>query len=146
MQELIEFTIENREDIWKIPPETKVIRIDCGLAMHAAKEIVLRCRELDKIIFSGNAFNLTEREVRDYLNAEIYHIAIEGEFTHHGVPPKIADAIKKLYARGDHNLDSLALKFRLPKEKIWHIIHGKAPPQRKKLIKICATKSRLIFK
>jgi len=127
MQQLAEFTLEYREDIWKIPSETRVLRINCILSMHAAKEIVMHCRELDKIIFSGNAFSLTSREVRDYLSAEIYHIAVKGEFEHHGVQPEIAGEIKKLYARGDYNLESLAVKFSLPRETIWHIIHGKAP-------------------
>ncbi len=131
MQELIEFILENKEDVWKIPPETRVLIINCGLTMHAAHEIIMHCRELDKIIFSGSAFNLTPREVRDYLNSEIYHIAVEGEFEHHGVQPRIADAIRKLYARGDYNLESLEKLFKIPREKIWHIIHEKSPEQKK---------------
>ena len=126
-----EFTLEHREDVWKIPPEARVLRINCGLNIHSAHEIVTRCRELDRIVFSAHAFMITPREARDYLNENIYHITVEGEFEHHGVPQSVAKRIRERYARGDSNLESLALQFNLPKEKIWHIIHGKAPAHAK---------------
>ncbi len=133
MEVLAEFVLEHKEDIWKIPPETRVLQINCGITIQIAKEIVMRCRELDKIIFAGNAFLLTSREAKDYLNAEIYHVTVEGEFAHHNVPENIAKQIKELYARGDSNLDSLALQFNLPKEKIWHVIHKKPPAKAKEV-------------
>ena len=129
---LAEFTLDHKEAVWKIPPETRVLRIDCNITLSMAKEIIMRCRELDRIIYSGSAFYATPREAKDYLSAEIYHVTVEGEIEQHGVPENIAKEIRELYARGDTNLDLLSLQFKISKEKVWHIIHGKPLAHAKK--------------
>lgn len=130
--QLAEFVLEHKEDVWRVPAETRVLKVNCGISLHAATEIVSRCRELDKIIFSAGAFLLAEREAKDYLRAEIYQVTVEEEFAQHRVQHNAAKKIKELYARGDHNLHSLALQFGLTRDEVWQIVHDKALTNLKK--------------
>lgn len=120
------YKLEHKEDVWRIPPETRVLMVECKLNLHAAQVIVEQCRELEKVSFSGQAYALTDKKTVEYLNQWAF-VGTRGIIKSHGIDEKTADKIRELYARGDNTLDSLAQNFCLPKNIIWHIVHEKAP-------------------
>lgn len=126
MEELEEYTLEYKEDVHRVPEGARVLRVECKLSEHAARKILEKCRELEKIVFAGHAYALMEEGVAEYLRGWVF-VEIEGEHTHHGVPEEKAERIRELYARGDYHLDQLSREFVLPKNVIWHIVHEKHP-------------------
>jgi len=126
MEKLERYPLEYKEDVHRIPTRTRVLRIECKLSEHSARKIIEKCREIEKIVFAGHAYALTERSVIDYLRGLVF-VEIEGEQEHHGVSKEKAERIRRLYARGDYHLDQLVREFLLPKDVIWHIVHEKHP-------------------
>jgi len=122
----IKYTLETKKDLWNIPDETRVLRIKCKLSQHAASKIIEQCREIEKIIFEGHAYALTEKSVIEYLEPLVF-VIIKGEVKGHGLDEKTADKIRELYATGGHTLESLAIDFNTTKEVIWHVVNDKAP-------------------
>lgn len=122
---LKEFVLEHKEDVWTLPEDTRILRVNCKLNHNAAMQIIERCRELEEIIFEANAHGLTEEGTKKYLNDWVL-VSIEGEHRKHKVTQEEADEIRELYARGDHHLDTLSRQFELPKRVVWRIIKEKA--------------------
>ena len=45
MKKIPEYALERKEDIWGIPAETRVLRINCKLTEHAAVKIIVDFKE-----------------------------------------------------------------------------------------------------
>lgn len=125
MEYLHKFSLEHKEDIWKIPPETRILKVNCKLNLHFAKRIVEHCRELEKVIFSPHAFEISDKSAVNFLRPFVF-VEILGRESDIKVDKKTAKRIKELWARGDHNLQNLSQKFKVPVDTVYHIIHEKA--------------------
>ncbi len=128
MEYLHEFVLEHKEDIWKVPPETRILKVNCKINLHSAKRIIEHCRELERVIFSPHAFEISDREAVDFLSPLVF-VEILGKKIETKVNKKVEEKIRELWARGDHNLESLSRKFKIPKETVYYIVHDKAPEQ-----------------
>jgi len=115
------FTIEYKEDIWKIPIETKIMKILCKLNLHAAEQIITKCRELEKLIISASAWDLMDPPVKQYLENHIY-IQIEGKPKQHPLNREEKKKIQFLYQTGGHNLETLANEFNISKNEVWEAL------------------------
>ena len=126
MQELKKATIEHKEDIWKIPESCHIVYVNCALEHYSARELVERCRELQRIVFSGPAYALTGEDTKRFLETNAF-LVIRSAVRHHGVEEELAKEIKHLYASGHYTLDRLSEKFRLSEHTLLHVIHDKPP-------------------
>ena len=81
------FTVNTREDIWRIPADTSILTVNCSLSMHTANEIVEKCRELHRLIIDGQVYARLNNEIREYLNENL-HVEIRGHVTPSLVSPE----------------------------------------------------------
>jgi hypothetical protein len=121
----MEFTLREKHDIWQIPPEIHVLRVECGIGLHTAEKIIEQCRELEAVVFTGDAYPLSG-EALEFLKDKVF-IGLAGEMHHHGVDKETAKEIKEKWARGDHTVESLSKEYALPKPVVWHVIYEKNP-------------------
>lgn len=123
-EDISRYTLERKHDAWNIPTETRVVEIKCGIGIHTAMKIVERCRELEKVLFDGGAYTLSEPEAIQYLEQNAF-VIIESGVHHHGVDKEKVKQIKLDYSMGHHTFESLAEKHNLDEKKIWHVLHDK---------------------
>ena|GEM_PF-3789565 len=123
-EKIVRYTLERKHNAWNIPAKTRVIEIKCGIGLHAAREIVERCRELERVLFDGGAYTLSEPEAIKYLEKNVF-VIIESGVHHHGVEKDKAKEIKQDYSMGHHTIESLAEKHGLDEKKVWHVLHDK---------------------
>jgi len=121
---LKEFTINYKEDVWKTPADTYTLFVKCGLSMHMANEIVMRCRELHRLVIDGHAYFLTGQDVKDFLNENV-HVEIVGHVKTQGVAPETEKKIRELYSMGHKNITQLSLDFKLDYDTVKQIIDGR---------------------
>jgi hypothetical protein len=133
-ENIARYTLERKHDVWSIPAETRVLEIKCGIGMHTAREIVERCRELEKVLFDGGAYTLTAPEAVEYLRQNAF-VIIESGVHHHGVDEEKVKEIHLDYAMGHHTIESLAEKHGLDEKKIWHVLHNKVESPKITVIK-----------
>lgn len=126
--------LEHKEDIWKISEDTRILEIRCKFSMHSAVKLIERCRELEKIVFLGNAFALTSDDVIKYLNQFVF-VHIKGEVGAHNIKESVAKEIRRLYSTGSETIPNLSLKFKIPEYLVWYVIHEKAPTYIKRKVK-----------
>jgi hypothetical protein len=126
MQELERAVIEHKEDIWKIPESCHIVYVNCALEHYSARELIERCRDIQKIVFSGPAYALTNGETKEFLKENAF-VFVRSAVRHHGIDEAIEKEIKNLYASGHYTLHRLSEKFRLSEHTLLHIIHDKPP-------------------
>lgn len=123
-ENIARYILEGKHDIWNIPTETRVLEIKCGIGMHIAMKIIEQCRELEKVLFDGGAYTLSEPEAIEYLRQNAF-VIIESGVHHHGVDREKVKQIKLDYNMGHHTLESLAEVHGLDEKKVWHVLHDK---------------------
>ncbi|MFO7872307.1 MAG: hypothetical protein R6U26_01540 [Candidatus Undinarchaeales archaeon] len=130
MEELHEYTLEHKEDIWKVPKEIRILTVNCRLNLHLAKKIIENCRELEFAKFSPHAFEITNEEAIEYLE-DLVFVQIVGKELKYDIDKKTRKKIKELWDLGDHSTEHLSKKFNISKDAVYHIVHEKAPEHAK---------------
>ncbi len=130
MEELHEYTLEHKEDVWKLPSETRILTVNCRLNLHLAKKIIENCRELEFVKFSPHAFEITDKETVEYLEDLIF-VQIVGKKIKQDIDEKTRKRIRNLWNLGDHSTEHLSEKFNISKDVVYQIVHEKAPEHAK---------------
>jgi len=86
--------VEYKEDLWRIPADTGILIVKFQLSMNAAKEIVNRCRELDRLVIDGRNWVVMLKEVKDYLTEQV-HVDIKGDVIEHQISKITEDEIRE---------------------------------------------------
>jgi len=115
--------VEYKEDLWRIPADTGILIVKFQLSMNAAKEIVDRCRELDRLVVNGHNWAVMQKEVKDYLTEQI-HIVIEGD-VEHNISKITEDEIREKYNMGHKSIEQLSKDYGIHYDDLKHIIEGK---------------------
>ena len=119
-----EITAEYKEDLWRIPADTYKLNVKFVLSMHAAQEIVMRCRELHRLVIGRHVWASMRQNVKDYLTENV-HVEISGDVEGHGVSLIIEKEIRQTYDLGHKSIHQLSLDYKLPYEVVKHILEGK---------------------
>lgn len=121
-EHLVRYALEHKHDIWQIPPETRVLYVNCKLSHNSAVKVIERCRELERMVFSGYSYSLTSAETIKYLEDKVF-VEIYGRSKGHGLDPRLADDIRHMYETGGHTIQSIAQELGLSENTVWHAIH-----------------------
>jgi len=121
---LKELTAEYKEDLWRIPADTYILTVKFILSMQAAQEIVMRCRELHRLVIDGHVWASMKQDVKDYLTKNV-HVEVSGSVEGHGVSLIIEKKIRQTYDLGHKSIHQLSLDYNLPYEVVKKILEGK---------------------
>jgi len=121
---LKEITAEYKEDLWRIPADTYKLIVKFSLSMHMAQEIVMRCRELHRLVIDGHVWAVMRQNVKDYLTENV-HVEISGGVEVHGVSMIIEKEIRQKYDLGHKSIHQLSVDYKLPYDVVKQVIEGK---------------------
>ena len=126
MPDKTEFIIEHREDSWNVPPETRILTVNCGLNLHSAQKIMEKCRVLERMIFAGHAYALTGQETKDYLSEQVF-VEIKGDVQSHNLDTETVEKIEEMSRLWHHTSETIAEELGITSEQVKHVIQKKAP-------------------
>ena len=126
----MKFVLEHREDIWRLPPDTRILAINCKIDEYDARELLKKCIELERIEFSPHAKEESGEAIFYHLRNAVETV-VRGKTIEHTHEKEVRKTIRELWNRGDHDMERLARKFNISVGEVYHIVHEKAPKHAK---------------